>query len=268
MPLRSPCEDHLEVIQALLHQGRTRRQIAQTIGLSKSCVQAYLQRRKVPGVPRELRVKRLDDARLIALLEEGHTQAVIAERLGLSVSAIERRIRKLGLETARTGPRAGSGHRQKWAGGRNLDKHGYVQVWAPLHPHANSSAYVFEHRLLMEVLLDRYLRPKEVVHHKNDHPRENYSENLERFDDNASHLKAELTARVKATPRSSIPGAYRNNQSVDRCPDADETLAQCPAEIRAKLELWIARHRPTIAHRSLARRAFHRTGAIALAGDQ
>lgn len=268
MPLRSPCEDHLPVIQDLLNQGRTRKQIAQAIGLSWSTVQAFLQRRKIPGLPREQRVKRLNDAMMIALLESGLTQRETAERLGFEKSAIERRVAKLGLETARTGPRAGSGHRQKWAGGKILDRLGYALVWVPLHPHANCDAYVREHRLVMETSLGRYLDPLEHVHHIDGCRWHNWPSNLQLFPDNTTHLRVGHSREANATRRQLTADAERNNTWIAHCSTPDDTLALCPAEIRAKLATWIAKHRPTSAHRSLARRAFHRTGAIDLEVDR
>lgn len=261
MPLRSPCEDHLELIQDRLNRGHTRKQIAEELGLSTHCVQAFLQRRKIPGVPRELRKKRLPDNEMIRLLEEGHTQAVVAERLGFSLSAIERRVKKLDLETARTGPRAGMGHRQKWAGGKLLDRNGYAEVWVPLHPHAKHAAYVREHRLLMEVLLDRYLDPKEVVHHIDGCRWHNWPSNLRLFPDSATHKRVGHSREANAIRKQSVADAVRNNTWIAHYSGPDDTLVQCPAEIREKLAAYIARHRPTNVHRSLPRRAFLRSGA-------
>ena len=248
MPLRSPCEDHLPVIQDLLNQGRTRKQIAQAIGLSFRTVQSFLQRRKIPGLPRELRKKRLNDAMMIALLESGLTQRETAERLGFEKSAIERRVAKLGLKTARTGPRAGSGHRQKWAGGKLLDREGYADIWVPLHPSVRDDAYLAEHRLLMEVLLGRYLDPKEVVHHIDGCRWHNWPSNLQLFPDNASHLRIGHTREANAIRTQLIADAERNNTWIAHCSTLDDTLALCPVEIRQTLETWIAKHRPTSEH--------------------
>jgi hypothetical protein len=66
-----------------------------------------------------------------------------------------------------------------WKGGQTRHKAGYVMVLAPDHPRATSGRYVFEHVLVMEQLLGRYLLPGETVHHRNGVRDDNRPENLE-----------------------------------------------------------------------------------------
>jgi len=67
-----------------------------------------------------------------------------------------------------------------WRGGLTRHKAGYVLKRAPEHPrkHANSG-YVFEHILVMEEVIGRYLLSGETVHHKNGIKDDNRPENLE-----------------------------------------------------------------------------------------
>lgn len=250
----STCAGHHVEILAMRAALLPTREIAYRVGVSTATLSTYLRRRRLLSLmtPSE-RTRTFPDSAVTALLSDGLRVREIADRLGVSLSCIERRLARLGLSTGRRGPRAGRGH-PMWAGGRSLEKHGYIRVYAPLHPHSRRSGAVAEHRLVMEVALGRYLQPGEVVDHIDGHPRHNWPSNLRVFASNADHLRAELTAREKATPRQSIPGAYRSTEKLARCPEEQETLAQCPSEMRAMLSEYIAAHRPTKEHRHLSKR--------------
>lgn len=208
------------------------------------------------------RWRTVDRKILSDMLDRGYPQWRIAKALAVSEQTISRRVRQWGLQTCRTGPRQGAGH-PEWRGGRTLNRLGYVQVWCPLHPAAvRPIGRVLEHRLLMEVMLGRYLTRREVVDHMDSTPYHNWPPNLRLFACNADHLRAELTReRWRNSPRRAIPGAHPCSQRLDRCPDESETLAQVPSEIRHRLDWYIASHRPTNAHQSLPRRSILRTGA-------
>ena len=67
-----------------------------------------------------------------------------------------------------------------WKGGRTRHKAGYILARAPGHPRASGrSNYVFEHILVAEEPLGRYLCDGEPVHHRNGVRDDNRPENLE-----------------------------------------------------------------------------------------
>jgi len=68
-----------------------------------------------------------------------------------------------------------------WRGGHYITKNDYVMAYAPNHPQTRKG-YVFEHRLVMEQMLGRYLLTHENVHHRNGNRQDNRPENLELWD--------------------------------------------------------------------------------------
>jgi hypothetical protein len=64
-----------------------------------------------------------------------------------------------------------------YGGGKYIDDRGYVRVLFPDHP-KNIKGYVYEHRLIMESYLGRYLQTWESVHHINELKDDNRIENL------------------------------------------------------------------------------------------
>ena len=67
-----------------------------------------------------------------------------------------------------------------WKGGMVYHKKGYIMISASWHPRGGSNnGYVFEHILVMEDILGRYLVEGENVHHKNGVKDDNRPENLE-----------------------------------------------------------------------------------------
>jgi hypothetical protein len=78
-----------------------------------------------------------------------------------------------------------------WKGGRTIcKKHNapYVLIKDRNHPFANPGGYVYEHRLVMEKYLGRYLKPIEIVHHINKDTSDNRIENLKLFKNYSSHM--------------------------------------------------------------------------------
>jgi len=64
-----------------------------------------------------------------------------------------------------------------FTGGKYVDDKGYVRVLRPEHP-KNIRGYAYEHRLVMEKYLGRYLEGWETVHHINEIKQDNRLDNL------------------------------------------------------------------------------------------
>ncbi len=73
--------------------------------------------------------------------------------------------------------------------GFTINAGGYVLIYSPNHPYRNKQNYVYEHRLVMEKHLERYLTPMEVVHHNNGTKNDNRIFNLTLFATKAEHTK-------------------------------------------------------------------------------
>lgn len=76
-----------------------------------------------------------------------------------------------------------------WEKGKKHSSQGYVLIKKPNHPSANSQGYVFEHRLVIERKLKRYLKDTEVIHHINENKEDNRPVNLKLFKNANEHIK-------------------------------------------------------------------------------
>ncbi len=73
--------------------------------------------------------------------------------------------------------------------GKSIDKFGYIYIYSPKHPYHNARNNVFEHRLVIEKHIGRYLLRHEVGHHINEIKDDNRPENLMAFTSNFSHMR-------------------------------------------------------------------------------
>lgn len=98
--------------------------------------------------------------------------------------------------------RASGPENPNWGGGRVVESKGYVLVWAPDHPRAmkmrGRGKYVYEHRLVVEGIVGRYLEPEEVVARINGDRTDNRPINLLLFPDKRAF--AAWRAAVRGRP--------------------------------------------------------------------
>lgn len=76
-----------------------------------------------------------------------------------------------------------------YTGGRVIQSAGYIWILAPDHPRADVRGYVYEHRLVVEQQIGRYLTDVEVVHHRNRTRSDNRAKNLLLLPSQAAHLE-------------------------------------------------------------------------------
>jgi hypothetical protein len=85
-----------------------------------------------------------------------------------------------------------------WRGGRKKESAGYILIYSPNHPFCNIKNNVYEHRLVMEKHLGRYLESWEIIHHKNHKKDDNRIENLQLYSSiHSGQVCMELEKEVK-----------------------------------------------------------------------
>ena len=141
------------------------------------------------------------------LLDAGWGTGDIARKYGIDYRSVWWRIQK---EKIPFHPDRSGRHNGAWTGGRRQTGP-YVYVYCPEHPFATQTGCVLEHRLVMELVLGRYLLPTEVVHHKRGF--RNAPGNLKLFATNADHLRETLSGKV---PNWTAAGKRRIQEAVRR----------------------------------------------------
>lgn len=97
---------------------------------------------------------------------------------GLKMPDIQRRVLASRREDLKWGDEARKGKgNSNWSGGKYFDDKGYVRVRMTDHPY-QVHGYVYEHRLVLEDALGRYLRSWEACHHINEIKEDNRVSNL------------------------------------------------------------------------------------------
>ena len=79
------------------------------------------------------------------------------------------------------------GKKYRWKGGKIKNENGYILIYKPEHPFAKYK-YIYEHRLIVEKYLKRYLLPKEECHHINEIKDDNRIKNLIVFANHGYHI--------------------------------------------------------------------------------
>lgn len=131
-----------------------------------------------------------EEIRICKMYVSGNlSQEKLANKLGYGIKLIENILRRQGNKSRSHSESVRGKLNPRWKGGRITEYHGYIYRYKPHHPFTNKDGYVFEHRLVMEEHIGRYLFPEEVVHHKNNKPSDNDIKNLLLFKNQAEHVR-------------------------------------------------------------------------------
>lgn len=160
-----------------------------------------------------MKFQKLSDKEWLTAQLQTKSMRDLAKEIGCSYGGVVHSVRKFAIKAPfkRSGPKPGTNMRQiataayrkkypngrfgalasHWKGGiRRIGKHrAYVGRYAPDNPNCTSEGYVLEHRLIMEEHLGRFLKPEEVVHHKNGIKHDNRIKNLELIADRGTHTR-------------------------------------------------------------------------------
>jgi hypothetical protein len=111
---------------------------------------------------------------------DGHSMSEIANDLGITPSGVRKYFVKYGIERRGNTDFLQSCPEKNpnWHGGKRIKKSGYIEVYMPDHPNANKRKCIYEHQLVMEKHIGRYLRKGEVVHHIDQNKSNNDISNL------------------------------------------------------------------------------------------
>jgi len=238
-----PAKSHyFETRLAELSDGvRSYSAIAELTGKSTSHVSDTVRRLGLPrpkrgsGRPKPPRQENIPRIQMIAKLSDGlRTSSEIAEAVGMSAKYVQATVKKMSLPRLRQGARQGSLN-HGFVGGRRIDLDGYALVLAPKnHPNSRKSGSIYEHRLIAEKELGRYLKDGEVVDHIDGFQLHNHPSNLRVFASNSDHLKATISGEV---PNWSILAIEKKNSTLDQRPSYPKIDSYRSAKERGDIRL-------------------------------
>jgi hypothetical protein len=112
---------------------------------------------------------------------------------------------------------------------RKITPDGYVMIRCPGHPRPVAGDFQYEHVLIMESHLGRFLIPPEEIHHKNEIKHDNWIENLHLCKDKAEHRRMHRRMRIER-----LGGNPDTQKICYRCRQLKDLNEYSPSSSRGK----------------------------------
>jgi len=126
----------------------------------------------------------------------------------------------------------------KFADDNPENSNGYVWVYLPDHPNAMSNGYIYEHRLVMEQYLGRFLRNNEQVQHKDGVQDNNNIGNLELWVDDPKLGLIRDTISDKIRKTKDVPDVlqkdYKAKKKLERSMEKSSAVSRVVLAYLAK----------------------------------
>jgi hypothetical protein len=183
----------------------------------------------------------------ICSLYNGKVSSIeVAKQIGVSSRYVRKIATRFDLSRLHCGGQPGKNNHQ-FVSGRRIDPDGYVLITAPNdHPFARQRTsrdgkLIFEHRIVLEKTLGRYLEETEVVDHIDGLTLHNDPSNLRLFPKNGDHLRETITGlkkEISVSGRQNI--LTRNDPPSDWTPVDTYGLRRKRGDVRLRQILLAA----------------------------
>lgn len=174
------------LLQEYIKNNKTRRQIAKEINCSINIIKYQLMKF---NIHKNKNIKNISKNFLIKeYIKNKKSLLQIAKEFNISYGTLWKSFNKFKMKPRKKGFKKGNipiNFKGK------ITQGGYVYIYIPNHPHTKKTRInsILEHRLVMEKYLGRYLKPEEIVHHRNGIKKDNKIKNLKLFKNSSEHNK-------------------------------------------------------------------------------
>lgn len=121
-----------------------------------------------------------------------------------------------------------------------MTMNGYPIIYRPNHPRCNADGYIYEHTEIAEKKIGRFLKPDEVVHHKDKNRGNNMPDNLIIFHSKADHTSfhrhnCDESLLIEYEPNIYITKRIKSATICPKCGKIKDKKAKMCIECRNKI---------------------------------